>query len=353
MKKQLAATAAVILALISLAGCKSKSQHPFDYDLSKYITLGKYTGVEYTYSVDEVTPEAITKFTNEALSEKGYGEVKSITDRPVQNGDTVNIAFVGKMNGEEFQGGSAESYDLEIGSNSFIDGFEAGLIGVSLNETKVLNLKFPENYGNEEFNGKDVEFTVTVNSIETTIYPELTDEIVKEISDCESIADFNTYANDQIMTENEQNAVTQKETDIWNKIVESTELKSYPKGEVEHYKDMLLKLYDRQSQSSYGVSYEELLSQAYNQTLDDIDPQLTEQAQQTVKEYMTIVAIARDQDLDLTDEEYQAEADKTAAANGYNSTSEFMEAIEEDQFYLSLLYDRVMDFIVENAVEIK
>ena len=96
-----------------------------------------------------------------------------------------------------------------------------------------------------------------------------------------------------------------------------------------------------------------MLKQAYNQTLEDIDPQLTEQAQQTVKEYMTIVAIARDQDLDLTDEEYQAEADKTAAANGYKTTAEFMAAIEEDQFYLSLLYDRVMDFVVENAVEIK
>lgn len=353
MKKQIAASAAVILMLISLAGCKSKSQRPFDYDLSKHITLGKYTGVEYTYSVEEVTPEAVTKFTNKAMSEKGYGEVKDVTDRPVQNGDKVNIAFVGKINGEEFQGGSSESYDLEIGSNSFIEGFEAGLVGVNLKETKVLNLKFPENYGKEDLNGKDVEFTVTVNSIKVTVYPDLTDEIVKEISDCENVADFNTYANDQIKTENEKNAVTKKETDIWTKIVESTELKSYPKGEIEHYKDVLLKLYDRQSQSSYGVSYEELLKQAYNQTLKDIDPQLTKQAQQTVKEYMTIVAIARDQDLDLTDEEYQAEADKTAAANGYKTTAEFMAAIEEDQFYLSLLYDRVMDFVVENAVEIK
>lgn len=96
------------------------------------------------------------------------------------------------MDGKEFDGGSSDSYDLVIGSNSFIDGFESGLIGVKKGETKVLNLKFPEDYGKDEFNGKDVEFTVTVNKISTTVYPELTDEIVKEISDKETVDEFNT-----------------------------------------------------------------------------------------------------------------------------------------------------------------
>ena len=119
-----------------MQAAKSKTERPFNYDLSKYITLGEYTGIEYTYSVDEVTPEAVTSYTNEAMSQKGYGEVVEVTDRAVQNGDTVNLKFVGKMNGEEFEGGSSDSYDLVIGSNTFIDGFEAGLIGVKKRRNK-------------------------------------------------------------------------------------------------------------------------------------------------------------------------------------------------------------------------
>lgn len=353
MKKQIAAAAAIILTLTMLAGCKSKTSRPFDYDLAKYITLGDYTGIEYKYSVEKVTPEAVTSYINTALSDKGYGEVTEITDRAVMNGDSVNIAFVGKMNGEEFEGGSSESYDLVIGSKSFIDGFEDGLIGVKKGETKVLNLKFPENYGKEELNGKDVEFTVTVNSIKKTVYPELTDEIVKEISDYDNVADYNTYANEQVKAQNEKTANDNKETEIWNKVVSNTKVTKYPDDEVARYKELILKSYDSQAQSSYGMTYEEFAKQMYGKTNEEIDADITEQAQNAVREYMTIVAIARDQDLDISDEEYKAQTDKYAASNGYKTTQEFINAIDEGQFYLSLLIDKVMDFIVENAVEVK
>ena len=353
MKKQFAAVTAIVLALTMLAGCKSKSSRPFDYDLSKYITLGSYTGIEYKYSVEEVTPEAVLSYINSAMAEKGYGEVIEITDRAVQSGDTVNIAFVGKMNGEEFEGGSSESYDLTIGSGAFIDGFEDGLIGAGKGETRVLNLKFPENYGKDEFNGKDVEFTVTVNSISATVYPELTDDIVKEISDYENIADYNAYANEQVQLQNEQNAVDAKETEIWSKVVANTTVISYPEDEVKHYKEILLDSYNQSVQSSYGMTYEEFLDQVYGKTLDDIDDEITSQAQNAVKEYMTIVAIARDQDLDMTDEVYQAKLEEYATSNGYKTVDEFKEAIDEERFYLSLLIDKVMDFVVENAVEVQ
>ena len=101
------------------------------------------------------------------------------------------------------------------------------------------------------------------------------------------------------------------------------------------------------------MTYEELIKQMYGQTLEDIDEELTKQAQSAVKEYMIIVAIARDQDLDITDEEYQAQADKLAASNNYTTTEEFLKAVDEGQFYLSLVIDKVMDFVVENAVEVK
>lgn len=352
MKKKIAVIAVFIIVLTLISGCKGKSNRPFDYDISKYIALGDYIGIEYTYSVEEVTEEAINSYINSALADKGYGEESDVTDRAVQNGDEVNISFVGRMNGEEFEGGSSDSYDLLIGSNSFIDGFEAGLVGVNKGETKVLDLKFPDDYGNEELNGKDVEFTVTVNSITTIVYPELTDEIVKEISDCQTVDEYNTYVNDQVQLTNEQNATNDKEMQIWNKIVENTTVYSYPENELTKYKEIILDSYDQSAQSQFGMSYEEFLKQAYNKTLEDIDDEIMEQVKATVKDYMTVVAIARDQDLDLTDEEYQSELESYAKSNGYSDTQEFLDAIDESQFYLSLLINRVMDFVVDNAVQI-
>ncbi len=354
MKRFTAALATVLVLLSALSGCSKKTAgRPFDYDLSKYITLGEYTGMEYTYSVQEVTPEAVTEFINSAMSEKGYGSVEQITDRPVKTGDTVNIAFVGRVDGKEFEKGSTDSYDLEIGSNAFIEGFESGLIGVNKGETKVLNLTFPEDYGKDELNGKPVEFTVTVNSIKTTVYPELTDEIVKDISDKETVAEYKEYANQQVAINNEKTATENKEGQIWQQVVQNVTVSEYPEQDLKWCREMVLARYDQVAQSNYGCTYEEYLSKNFNKTLkdEDIAKEIDTQAQGLVKEYMTIVAIARAQGLDVEGQEYQQKLEETAKSNGYNSADEFLEAVDEGQFYLSLLVDNVMDFLVENAVE--
>jgi len=353
MKKKITAFTALLVVLVLLAGCAKSSERPFNYDLSKYITLGKYVGIEYTYSVEDVTAEAVEKFINAELKEKGYGEEKEITNRAVENGDIVNIDFEGKLNGEAFEGGSSKGHDLTIGSGTFIEGFEDGLVGAKIGETRDLNLKFPEDYGKEELNGKAVVFTVTVNSIKATVYPEITDEILKELGDYANIEAYNDYAKAQVKENNEQTAKNKKESEIWSKIVNDVKVIELPQKEIDNYKELLLESYEQTAQNNYGMSYEELLKQLNNQTLEDIDPQLTEQAQQATKEYMTIVAIARDQGLDLTEEEYQEQADTYAKSSGYPTTEEFLEAIDQGQFYLSLLIERVMDFVVENAVEVK
>ncbi len=352
MKRILCAILTLLLTVTMVCGCKKQeSIRPFDYDLSKHITLGKYVGVEYTYEVAEVTDESITSYINSALSEKGYGEEKEITDRAVQNGDTVNIDFVGTKDGVAFEGGSSQGHDLVIGSGSFIDGFESGLVGAKKGEKRTLDLTFPENYGNEELNGAAVKFDVTINSIKTKVYPELTDAIVAEISDKKTVAEYREYANAQVLAQNQQAATNKMESDIWSKIVSDTKAKSLPEKEIENYKNLILENYEQAAQSQYGVSYEEVLK-ASNLTLDDIDEELTAQAEQAVKEYMTVVAIARDQDLELTDEEYEKELSNYATSNGYKSAKEFKDAIDESQFYLSLVINRVMDFVVENAVNI-
>lgn len=354
MKKHIAAAAAIAIALTCLVGCKHKSSDiPFDYDLSKYLTLGQYTGIEYSYTEPQISDEDVTKYIHGKMSDKGYGENKEVTDRTVKNGDTVNIKFVGKVDGSEFEGGTSDSSDLEIGSNSFIEGFEDGCIGMSVGETKVLNLKFPENYGKENLNGKDVEFTVTVNKITETIYPEFTDDIAKELSSDYPTADeYKKYASEQVLNESISAAESQKENDIWTKVMANASFTSVPDDEVAKYKELLLKTYDSQAQSAYNMTYEELLKQAYNMTLDDIDDELTKQAETATKQYMVVMAIAREQNLTPDDEEFNKQVEKEAASNGYKSTDEFLKAIDKSQFYLKLTIDSVMDFVVENAKQV-
>ena len=176
-----------------------------------------------TEASSETSGSSGSSDTNSQDTGSSYSTDSSLT---VEDGDTVNIDYVGSVDGVEFDGGNTQGMgtDLVIGSGSYIDDFEDQLIGAHPGDQVDVYVTFPEDYGVEELNGKDVEFTVTVNSISTLVYPELTDDIVKEISDCETVDEYITYANDQVKLNNEQQANDKKETEIWKKIVETQDI---------------------------------------------------------------------------------------------------------------------------------
>ena len=159
--------AALLACTMLLSSCGS-----FDYskDLSKYVTLGTYKGIDFELTQpEEITDEKLNDYVLEVF--KGYTTLtEQAEDYAAKDGDTVNIDYVGYIDGEKFEGGEDEAFDLELGSDSFIDGFEDGLIGAKKGEVKTLELKFPEDYGNESLNGKDVTFEVTVNTVSVTEY---------------------------------------------------------------------------------------------------------------------------------------------------------------------------------------
>ncbi|MBQ2732843.1 MAG: FKBP-type peptidyl-prolyl cis-trans isomerase [Clostridia bacterium] len=169
MKKTTAFLMAALLACsLLLTSCGG-----FNYakeDLSKYVELGTYKGLAFELAEPKaIDDEAIADYIATAFDE--YSTlVEQDENYAAKDGDTVNIDFVGKINGEEFDGGSATSQSLELGSDSYIDGFEDGLVGAKKGEKKTLNLKFPTDYGSEELNGKDVVFEVTVNSVSINKY---------------------------------------------------------------------------------------------------------------------------------------------------------------------------------------
>ena len=169
MKKTTALLMAALLACsLLLTSCGS-----FDYaneDLSKYIDLGNYKGLAFEATEPKAIDDAAIADYLETAFESYVSPVVQDDSYAAKDGDIVNINYVGKINGEEFAGGTASAKDVELGSDTLIDGFEDGLIGAKKGEVKTLNLKFPSDYGNEELNGKDVVFEVTVNSVSVNMY---------------------------------------------------------------------------------------------------------------------------------------------------------------------------------------
>lgn len=351
MKRLIATICILLIMMMSLAGCKKAPAYDhFNYEVSDYVTLGEFIGIEYSYVEPIVTEDDVTAYINDLLSKKGYGEKVEITDRPIQKGDSVNIDYEGKIDGVAFEGGTGNEPALVIGSNAFIPGFEDGLIGVNSGETVDLNLTFPENYGSAELAGQDAVFTVTVNSIKVTEYPELTDEIAAEISDSETVEALNEYANSMVYAQKQAESDNLRDNEIWSKVLSKCEFKKLPQKEVDRHKDSIIKSQENIA-AQYGMSFDEYLAQA-GVTYEQLEPTIIEQAELQTKYVLVAVAICRDQDIDYTKEEYKAELDKAAASYGYSSTDDFLEAItDEELFYHDLILNKAVDYVAENAVE--
>ncbi len=239
MKRIIGLVFLIAAVAVLLCGCaKDMGRLNYNYDMTKYVELE-------SYSVEVDTASDIYKeYYSEKLSELLVGKV---TEGKVEDGDTANIDYVGKKDGVAFSGGSALGYDLVIGSDTFIDGFEDGLVGVKIGSTVDLDLTFPKDYSNTELAGKDVVFTVTVNYVMRE-FSELTDDIAK-FCGYESAAEVETAARDYA-----------KECTAWSNVYSNAKIEKYPDKEMEIYVDMLMLKTDAQIYSQYGITLEQYVS---------------------------------------------------------------------------------------------
>ncbi len=236
MKKTVGLISVFVVLAIILCGCgKNMGRLNYNYDMTKYVELESYS-VEVDSSSEEYK-----EYYSGKMSELLVGKV---TEGKVENGDTANIDYVGKKDGVAFSGGTASGYDLVIGSGSFIDGFEEGLIGVEIGSTVDLNLTFPEDYGSADLAGKAVVFTVTVNSVMRE-FNELTDDIAK-FCGYESAAEVETMARDYA-----------EECAAWSKVYTNAKIEEYPEKETEVYVDMLMLQTDNEIYAQYGITLEQ------------------------------------------------------------------------------------------------
>lgn len=312
-------------------------------DMDKYITLGEYKGLEVNKEVADVTDEDVDLQIETTMS----SAAEEITDesQAIQEGDIANIDYEGTKDGVAFDGGTDQGYDLAIGSGSFIEGFEEGLIGVKKGETKDLNLTFPEDYGNKELNGQDVVFKVTVNSIKRV--PELTDKWVKANTDYDSVDAYKESVREELMASNESAAETAALNNAWNMVIEASEVKEFPQEDMDaaiaEYEESLQYYADQQKMST-----DEFL-EAQGMTKEDFDKQGKEYAEYRIKQNLVVQAIMDAEKITLADEETQATAEELAVNYGAESVADLVEQYGESTVNETAATMRVSGFVVDNA----
>ena len=309
-----------------------------EYDASEYVTLGEYKDLTV-----EVAPVEVT---DEQVMDKIASETKqTLTEGTVESGDTVNIDYVGKIDGEEFDGGSAEGYDLEIGSCTFIDGFEDGIIGMQVGDTKDLELKFPEDYHSTDLAGKDVVFTVTVNSISRI--PELTDEVADSVVEGMTAEAYQESVRQDLEDQAKESQKTEAEQKLLQAVYENATIDGYPEENLQYTIKRATDYYEWLA-SMYGMSLDDYLKN-YGMTQDEFNEQIQPVAEEALGEEMTLLAIAKEENIEVSDEEYEAGLARYAEAQGMDDPSKLEEAYGENYIKNSLLQEKVLDFLYENA----
>ncbi len=379
--KRMLCTLAVCLSLAAmLAGCGSKNtaetdtaaetaeteqsaakeldaqKYAYDYDVEKLVELGDYKGLSYTKVDTSVSKSEINKDIKSTL--ESYAQPKQIKDRAVKDGDTVNIDFNGTIDGKSFDGGSSSDYSLEIGSKSFIDGFESGLIGHKPGEEVTLNLKFPSDYQQKDLAGKAVKFKVTINYIEgDKVVPELTDEFVKglNISGVSTTKEYRKYVKDKLKASKENEAEQSRQGELIKAAVKNAKVKDYPEDFLKQYKDSYVDYYKQYADYYSEGNLKEFLAQ-YGQyygtsatTEDELNEEGEKYAKNAAANMLVICAIADKEGVELTDEVYEKEINSYVKELGYESADALEKQYGKRYLKQVIIVQKVVDILEKDA----
>lgn len=340
--------AVVSLFAGTLAGC---STNPSSIKALDYIELGEYKGLNVERLNTEVSEEDIQSEIDTVLA--SLAEKKVVTNRDtVKKGDTANIDYVGKKDGVAFDGGTASDCDLEIGSGQFIPGFEDGLIGVKVGETKVLDLTFPENYGNTDLAGAEVQFEVKVNAIKESVLPELTDSFIYKQTGGEytTVEKYREGIRKDLEQEKKEYADTKMYSDLVNQVVASSTVKKDIPDEYLQNKVDIMKNNVKTYADSYGVDYATFIQTYMGKTAAEFSKECEEFAVTASKETLVVLAIAEKEGLNLTKDELNEAISEYTKIYGYESEEMFKEKTDMNQFNEYVLTSKVQEFLADNAV---
>lgn len=364
MKKRWILVLALVVSLTLTAGCGGKkevetkdtqeetAEENEEYK-SKVVKLGNYKGVKAEAVSTEVTEEEIQAEIDALLA--FYPDTQSVEGKTiVEDGDTVHIDFVGKLDGVPFEGGDSQGagYDLTIGSHSFISGFEEGLIGKEIGNTYDLNLTFPDTYkNNPDLAGKDVVFTVTVHEIIEYVDAEWTDEFVQKYTEYDSIDAYMEGTRATLEEEKVRNQPSEWEYRVIQAVIEDSEF-DCDEEELESLTTNITQEYEMYA-SLYGMEMADFLQYYMNGlSEEEFRQQARERAEFQLKNQLVVDAISAAEKISLTEEEYQEGLKGLAEQYGAESPEAFEEQYGRETVEAGIIYDKTIDFVVGQAVEI-
>lgn len=331
MKRKYVIPLIILAAVTALTGCQKQNKNSYD----KYVTLGEYTGMTIDRIVTTVTDDDVQEeIQNELYAD---AEFKEVTDRGAKEGDTVNIDYTGKIDGEEFDGGSDTGMDLELGSDTFLPEFEDGIIGMKKGETKDITITFPEDYDGT-VDGKTAVFSVTVNSITEAILPEYNDAYVKENYDYDTTAEYEASLKSDLQEQYDEDATFTACSDALSEAVDNAEFDGYPEDMYDLAKEQME--YENQAfADQLGIEWTDLVGEDYD---------IEEDILATIHEKLVVYAIAEKEKLTVTDEEFDTYAEDNWELYGYDTKEDFISDYGDEEIRYSLLYDKVLNFLGEN-----
>lgn len=309
------------------------------------VTIGQYKGLEIKKYEYNVTDEEVANEVNKILDKEA--KAVEVKDRPCKSGDTVNINFSGSVAGEKFPGGTADDYDLVLGSGSFIAGFEEQVEGMSVGEDKDITVRFPDDYQAENLRGKDAVFAIHLNKITGKELPELTDEYVKKHTGSETVADYTAKVKERLVSQAESRGRDQTENSIVEAICKTATCE-IPQAMIEHEIDRMVQDF------SYRLMYQGLKLEDYlkymGQTMETFRAQFAEQAKSRVLSQLVIEKIVKEEKITATTEEIDEKVAQQAASVG-KTAEEYKKSIDPRQVeYIAndIVITKLFEFLMAN-----
>ena len=308
------------------------------------VKMGAYTGLKINHKPAKVTDEDVenelkrVQIQNTRLVEK---------DGAIENGDVANIDFKGSVNGDYFEGGTAEGFDLEIGSHTFIEGFEDQLVGLKAGESKDVLVKFPDNYQAENLAGKDAKFECKVNAVKSKVLPEINDELASNVSEFETLEEYKKHIKEHLAEHKAQDAKVKTENEILEKIVSGMEVE-VPEIMVTRELDAMMQ--DMEYRLMYQGANLEAYANYLGKTVEELREERRVEAVKSVKIRLALQEILKNEKIEVVEkdvdnyiENISKRANKTAEEYKKSMTDERLNYIKNE-----ILMTKLLDFLVEN-----
>ena len=308
------------------------------------VKLGKYKGiqikkVEYNVSEDDVNHEL------GHMAERN-ARVISVEDRPVENKDITVIDFEGTVDGVKFEGGKAEGHELEIGSNTFIPGFEEQIIGMKIDEEKDIKVKFPDDYFSEDLKGKEAVFKVKLHEIKKKELPEINDDFAKDASEYETLEELKNSIKEKLEEDNKARAKYETEEEAIKAVCKEAEV-DIPSGMIETELDNMVK--DIETRLSYQGMKMDMYLQMIGKTMEEFRKEGEEQAKDAVRTRLVLEQVVKDAEIKPDEKKIADKLEEMAKMYGKQK-----EELEKNEYFMELMkkqvaQDEAIEFLVANA----